>query len=149
MIQYALKCSDGHQFDSWFQSAAAFDKLQNANLVTCAVCAKTDVTKVLMAPAVRSARKSDVAVPTQEQAPGPLSTPATPAEQMIAEMRRKVEENSEYVGGEFATKARAMHDGDAPETAIYGEANLEDAKKLLDDGVPILPLPFRPSGKDN
>lgn len=151
MIQYALKCSDGHQFDSWFQSASAFDKLQSAGMVTCAMCGSTSVKKVLMAPSVRPARKSTASEPQEKQPsmPGPLSTPATPAEQMIAEMRRNVEENSEYVGGEFATKARAMHDGDAPEAAIYGEANLEDTRKLIEDGVPVLPLPFRPSGKDN
>jgi hypothetical protein len=68
---------------------------------------------------------------------------------MIAEMRRKVEDNSEYVGDDFVTQARAMHDGDAPEKSIYGEAKLDDARKLLEDGVPIMPLPFRPSGKDN
>ena len=155
MIQYALKCSDGHQFDSWFQSAAAFDKLENAGMVTCAICGSGSVSKVLMAPAVRPARRGssgsndDVQLPEQTSVPGPLSAPATPAEQMIAELRRKVEENSEYVGGEFANKARAMHDGEAPEKPIYGEANLDDARKLLEDGVPVMPLPFRPTGKDN
>ncbi len=153
MIQYALKCSDGHQFDSWFQSAAAFDKLQSAGMVTCAVCGRGEVSKVLMAPAVRPARKStsQATIPGSEEppAPGPLSTPTTPAEQMIADLRRIVEENSEYVGDTFASKARAMHNGEAPEAAIYGEANLDEARKLLEDGVPVLPLPFRPSGKDN
>lgn len=155
MIQYALKCSDGHQFDSWFQSAAAFDKLEKAGMVTCAICGTSAVTKVLMAPAVRPARNGTAAAPVEDAkaepapTPGPLSAPASPAEQMIAELRRKVEDNSEYVGGDFANKARAMHDGEAPEKPIYGEANLEDARKLLEDGVPVLPLPFRPSGKDN
>ena len=147
MIQYALKCSNDHQFESWFQSASAFDKLQNAGMVTCAVCGVAQVEKVLMAPAVRPARK--IAETSGPKSPGPLSAPATPAEQMIADMREKVEANSEYVGGEFAQKARAMHNGDAPETSIYGEANLEDAKKLVEDGVPVLPLPFRPSRKGN
>lgn len=147
MIQYALKCSNDHQFESWFQSASAFDKLQNARMLTCAVCGVADVNKVLMAPAVRPASKN--ADQSGPKGPGPLSAPATPAEQMIAEMREKVESNSEYVGSEFAKKARAMHNGDAPETSIYGEANLEEAKKLVEDGVPVLPLPFRPSGKDN
>ncbi|WP_375265596.1 DUF1178 family protein [Planktotalea sp.] len=147
MIQYALKCSNDHQFDSWFQSASAFDKLQNAGMVTCAVCGVAQVEKVLMAPAVRPARK--IAETSGPKSPGPLSAPATPAEQMIADMREKVEANSEYVGGEFAQKARAMHNGDAPEASIYGEANLEDAKKLVEDGVPVLPLPFRPSRKGN
>ncbi|WP_439141061.1 DUF1178 family protein [Planktotalea sp.] len=147
MIQYALKCSNAHQFDSWFQSASAFDKSQNAGMVTCAICGVAQVEKVLMAPAVRPARK--IAETSGPKSPGPLSAPATPAEQMIAEMREKVEANSEYVGGEFAQKARAMHNGDAPEASIYGEANLEDAKKLVEDGVPVLPLPFRPSRKGN
>lgn len=150
MIQYSLKCCNDHQFDSWFQSADAFDKLQSAGLVTCAICGAPDVKKVLMAPAVRPARNtktsgSNVKTPT----PGPLSAPASPAEQMVAEMRKKVEANSEYVGEDFASKARAMHDGDAPTQSIYGEAKLDDARKLLEDGVPVLPLPFRPSGKDN
>lgn len=147
MIQYALKCSNAHQFDSWFQSASAFDKLQTAGMLTCAVCGVAQVEKVLMAPAVRPARK--IAETSGSKGPGPLSAPATPAEQMIADMREKVEANSEYVGGEFAQKARAMHNGEAPEASIYGEANLEDAKKLVEDGVPVLPLPFRPSRKGN
>ncbi len=157
MIQYSLKCSDGHRFDSWFQSASAFDKLKSAGLVTCAVCDVSQVDKVLMAPAVRPARKSEGSAASTKgeksapaaAKPGPLSAPASPAEQMIAEMRRKVESSSEYVGKDFASQARAMHDGDTPEKAIYGEAKLDDARKLLEDGIPVLPLPFRPSGKDN
>jgi hypothetical protein len=152
MIQYSLKCSEDHQFESWFQSAAAFDKLQNANMITCVVCGGSNVKKVLMAPAVRPARNGSPAVPIDTPShaakTGSLSTPANPAEQMIAEMREKVEANSEYVGKDFASQARAMHDGDAPEKAIYGEAKLDDARKLLEDGVPVLPLPFRPTGKD-
>jgi hypothetical protein len=149
MIQYSLKCCDGHQFDSWFQSAAAFDKLQNANMVTCVTCGVSEVTKVLMTPAVRPARKGAPLGQPDTSNSSPLSTPAGPAEQMIADIREKVEANSEYVGNDFATQARAMHDGDAPEKAIYGEAKLDEARKLLEDGVPVLPLPFRPTGKDN
>ncbi|MEI9915506.1 MAG: DUF1178 family protein [Methylovirgula sp.] len=26
MIKYALKCANGHEFDSWFPSAASFDR---------------------------------------------------------------------------------------------------------------------------
>jgi len=38
MIQFTLKCEADHRFDSWFQSAAAFDKLHDAGMVSCAVC---------------------------------------------------------------------------------------------------------------
>lgn len=139
MIQYALKCADGHTFDSWFQSAEAFEKLQSGGMVSCAVCGGSKVEKAVMTPRVAASRDKK----------GPLSTPASAAEQAMAELRRKVEDNSDYVGENFATEARAIHDGSAPERAIYGEAKLEDAKKLVEDGVPVAPLPFLSNRKTN
>ena len=146
MIQFSLKCAEGHKFESWFQSADAFDKLRAAGHVACAVCGGTDVEKAVMAPRVSTARKKVRAEEPQER---PLSAPASPAEQALAELKAHVEANSEYVGMEFAREARAMHDGDAPERAIYGEAKAEDARKLLEDGIPVAPLPFRPGRKSN
>ncbi len=140
MIQFSLNCTDGHRFDSWFQSSDAFEKLLGAGMVTCAVCGMSEVEKSLMAPRVSTARN---------KAEKPLTSPANPAEQKLADMRRKIEKNSEYVGLKFADEARAMHDGDTPERAIYGEARPEDAKKLIEDGVPVLPLPFIPGRKTN
>jgi hypothetical protein len=64
-------------------------------------------------------------------------------------MRRYIEENSDYVGADFATEARAMHEGNAPERAIHGEARLDEARALLEDGIPVAPLPFKPSRKIN
>ena len=64
-------------------------------------------------------------------------------------MRRQVEDNSEYVGLNFATEARAIHDGDKPNRAIYGEARADEARKLIEDGVPVAPLPFMPRRKTN
>ena len=140
MIQFSLKCKDGHQFDSWFQSSDAFEKLLGAGIVSCAICGIADVEKSLMAPRVSTSRG---------KSGKPLSAPATPAEQKLADMRRDVEQNSEYVGMKFANEARAMHDGEAPNRAIYGEAKPAEAKKLIEDGVPILPLPFMPGRKTN
>lgn len=71
------------------------------------------------------------------------------AEAALAHLRKEVEENSEYVGLKFADEARKMHDGESPERAIYGEAKLDDAKKLIEDGVPVAPLPFLPKRKTN
>lgn len=142
MIQFSLRCAEGHQFDSWFQSADAFDKLRAKGHLSCAVCGGSSVEKSVMAPRVRTARD-------QVKPSGPLSTPASPAEQALARLRAHVEANTEYVGLNFAAEARAMHDGDAPERPIYGEARPEEARKLLEDGVPVTPLPFRPGRKSN
>ncbi|WP_146344413.1 DUF1178 family protein [Falsiphaeobacter marinintestinus] len=147
MIQYALKCADGHKFDSWFQSASAFDKLNGAGMVTCSICGNSDVEKAIMTPRVRPARVA--ATPLAEPDQGTLSTPDTPAEKAITEIRRKIEENADYVGKDFAAEARAMHDGDTPERSIYGEARIDEARALLEDGVPVAPLPFMPSRKIN
>ncbi len=146
MIKFSLKCAEDHRFDSWFQSAASFDKLARAGLVTCAECGSTDITKGVMAPSVQSARG---AAPDAPRAASTLTTPETAAQRAIAALREKVEANSEYVGKDFARKAREMHDGTAPERAIYGEARVDEARKLVEDGVQILPLPFRPARKVN
>ncbi len=145
MIQYALKCAEGHQFDSWFQSADAYDKLANAGMIVCAVCGSPKIQKAVMAPNVRVKSASDAepaAVPA-------LSEPQHPAEQALAELRRKVEENSDYVGDDFASEARAIHEGESPERSIYGEARPDDARALMEDGIPVAPLPFLPQRKTN
>lgn len=141
MIQYSLKCADGHQFDSWFQSASAFDKLQAAGHVACAVCGSGEVSKALMAPRVSHGEPETPAKP--------LTTPANPAEQALAKLRAHVEAHSDYVGTRFAQEARAMHLGETPERPIWGEARPEDAKALVEDGIPVAPLPFTPTRKSN
>lgn len=145
MIQYSLKCAEGHRFDSWFQSADAFDRLAASGMVVCAVCGGDKVEKAIMTPRVRAAR--DAA--QLEAGAGALSAPASPAEQALAELRRKIEKNADYVGSDFSKEARAMHEGSAPERAIYGEARLDEARKLVEDGVPVAPLPFLPNRKTN
>ncbi|RKF16616.1 DUF1178 family protein [Roseovarius spongiae] len=145
MIKFTLKCAEGHRFESWFQDSAAFDKLDAAGMIACSVCGDAQVEKAIMAPAVSAGRKG--AAPAREDAP--LSAPASPAEQALAELRRRVERESEYVGMSFAQEARDIHEGAAPERAIHGEARAEDAKKLIEDGVPVAPLPFRLGRKSN
>ena len=139
MIRFSLSCDRDHRFDSWFASAAAYEILDKGGMLSCAVCGSSKVAKSLMAPAVGTDRRRDK----------PLSGPPSPAEQALAALRRKVEENSEYVGLSFAAEARAMHDGDAPERSIYGEARIDEARKLIADGVPVAPLPFGPRKRIN
>lgn len=138
MIRYSLKCDQGHGFDSWFANAAGFDRLAAAGHVACPDCGSTAITKALMAPAV--------AAPPPER---PLAHPRDPQETALAELRRQVEANSDYVGLSFAAEARAMHEGRSPERAIHGEAKWDEARALLEDGIPVAPLPFLPSRKTN
>ena len=173
MIRYTLKCAQDHGFESWFRSADDFDGQVARGLVSCPICGDTGVVKSLMAPRVTTSRNkaaAPVTSPTSAPASAPSPTPATapeapatqtaaPAtqpspnaadmEKAIAEMRAQVEGNSDYVGMEFAAEARKMHEGETPARAIYGEAKIDDAKALLEEGVPVLPLPFTPKRKMN
>lgn len=138
LIRYTLSCEKDHQFESWFQSSDAFDALARGGLLACAVCGSVAVTRAMMAPSVPAKGRAN-----------DLKTPTSDAEKTLTKMRKNVENNSEYVGPSFAEQARKMHDGDAPERAIWGEANFTEAKKLIEDGIPVAPLPFIPKRKTN
>jgi hypothetical protein len=131
MIRYALRCENAHRFDSWFGSSEDFARLSDGGLLTCAVCGSSAVEKNLMAPGI--------AAPAPER---PLSAPASPAEQALAELRRRIEAQSEDVGRNFAREARRIHEGEAPQRAIIGEARPAEARALIEDGIPVAPLPW-------
>ncbi|CAN0604708.1 unnamed protein product, partial [Ectocarpus sp. 12 AP-2014] len=116
MIQYTLKCDQGHHTESWFQSAAAYDALEKAGHLSCGTCGSADVSKALMAPRVSTA--SDEAAPTAPM----LQNPTDDIQKALGALREQVESNADYVGDKFASEARAMHLGEKPERSIYGEA---------------------------
>lgn len=146
MIRYALKCRNEHSFESWFQNAEAYESLRAAGMITCPSCQDTEVEKSLMAPQVRPARQKAqqpaAAQPVTNAADGDLA-------EAIRVIREHVETHSVYVGERFANEARAMHEGDIPHRSIYGEVRPDEARKLLEDGVPAVPLPFIPKQKTN
>ena len=134
MIRYSLKCSDGHEFESWFRDSAAYDTLARVGQVSCAVCGSSSVEKTIMAPSVGGTKK------TEPEAP--LSAPSTPAEAALAKLRQHLRENSDYVGKEFAEEARKIHVGESEQRGIWGEATPDDAKALKDEGIPVAPIPW-------
>lgn len=121
MIRYALICENEDAFEGWFRNSAEYDAQLMAGQLRCPICASADVRKAPMAPAVigRGAREAS-----------------------LETLRQHVQDHCEYVGEEFAHEARAMHEGDAPERAIWGEATPGQAIELLKSGAPIAPLPL-------
>jgi hypothetical protein len=147
MIRYALKCQNQHGFESWFQSAEAFETLSAASMVACPECNDTAVEKTLMAPRVRPAR-NDKSRPPETQKPV-MNAPNPQMAEAIRTIREHVEKTSDYVGDSFAREARAMHEGSTPHRSIYGEVRADEARKLVEEGVPAVPLPFIPRQKTN
>ena len=140
MIRYDLICDKGHEFDGWFRDSAAFDNQIRRKLVACAHCGSETVAKQLMAPGIPV--KSNAKATTMVT--GSVDPRTQMLMQMMREVRRNVEENSEYVGDRFADQARKMHYSEIEKRGIYGEAKLEEAKALIEEGIEVHPLPRLP-----
>lgn len=140
MIRYNLVCTAGHDFESWFRDAAAFDKASKAHAVTCPECGTSDVVKALMAPSVATARKREAAA-VKVAAPDPRQVAMV---EMMRKLREHVTENADYVGAKFAEEARKIHYQEVEARGIYGEASPEEARSLIDEGIDFLPLPTLP-----
>lgn len=124
MIRYALTCENDDEFEGWFSSSADYDAQEARGLVECPVCGSKLVRKAPMAPAV-----------------GRSKAHAKTRAAMVEEVRSHIREKFDYVGEGFANEARAINDGDAPDRPIWGEATPAEAKALVDDGLPVAPLP--------
>jgi len=138
MIRYALICEHDHEFEGWFGSSGDFDDQQGRGLLECPVCATQAVRKQIMAPAVagtKRGRKDDVG-----------ATQAMMLEAM-GKIRKHVEENFDDVGDSFAKEARAIHEGKSEVRGIYGQATPAEVRDLVEDGVPVAPLPPEPPKK--
>ena len=155
MIRYALCCDEGHRFDSWFYDSSAFDEQAGRGLVTCPTCDSRHVAKAIMAPAVVAKRAVG---PTEASAPPKSAEPATPAptqavelalldddrRQLVRAFREKVVAETRDVGRAFAAEARRIHDDDASQERIRGQATIAEARDLLEDGIMVMPLPAIP-----
>lgn len=154
MIVFDLHCDAGHRFEGWFGSSADYDAQQQRGLVTCPECGSGVVGKAPMAPAVPvkgNRRAETTLVPSETSAPqtpsapmasGPLPPEVEKAMTKLAEAQAKALKDSTWVGKDFANRSRAMHYGEADNQAIHGQATLEEAKDLLDEGISVAPLPF-------
>lgn len=133
MIRYQLTCKKNHEFEGWFRDSASYDEQAKKGLLSCPTCNSKKIAKAPMAPNV--SKKAELAEAARE---------AKQMREWVTKVRKHVEENAEYVGDRFPNEARAIHYGDAEERQIYGEATLEDARELIDEGVPVAPLPGLP-----
>jgi hypothetical protein len=139
MIRYALVCDREHEFEGWFGASADFDDQQARGLIECPVCASKAVRKAIMAPAVARTKR-------RAQDEGPAQSQAMMMEAM-SRIRRHVEENFDDVGDAFAAEARAIHEGRSEDRGIYGQATPKEVRDLVEDGVPVAPLPPEPPRK--
>lgn len=154
MIRYALCCSNGHRFETWFRSIGDYDRAIAAGEAACPVCGDATVEKALMAPAVAGAHRPDA--PPRDEKPArddkvKLAVPDPRQQALLAalrELRKHVTEHADYVGNRFAEEARKIHYDEVEPHGIYGEATSEEAKALAEEGIDFLPLPQLPEDRN-
>jgi hypothetical protein len=162
MIRYALRCERDHTFESWFQSSSAYDSQVKRKLVECPTCGSTKVEKAIMAPRIVSKKGRDAApvpaVPAPTPAPAQEVIPPGPTSLLMAqerELRAKLKElrdhivkNADDVGERFPAEARKMHYGETEHRPIYGEASLDEARELIEEGIEVAPIPVLPDDRN-
>ena len=134
MISFNLVCHCGHGFQAWFGSEADYEAQQARALVTCPVCDSAQVSKTLMAPGVSTGRAREAA----------RAEKGRELRNAIRELHDQVTRNADDVGSNFASEARRIHFGETKARAIYGQASREEVQGLIEDEVPVAPLPPRP-----
>ena len=139
MIVFDLRCTQSHVFEAWFGSSGAYEDQRTRGLLSCPVCGDADIVKAVMAPNV-SPKGNSRAVAKADEPPTPAAIKA--AMKALAQAQAKALEKSEWVGAAFPERARAMHAGDVPAAPIHGQTSLAEAKSLIEEGVPIAPLPL-------
>jgi hypothetical protein len=125
MIVFDLQCLDGGEtFEAWFRSSADYEEQRAGGLVQCPGCQSSNVAKAPMAPSV-----------PRKGTGNPLAR--------LAAIQAEILKDSRWVGDKFAETARAIHSGDVEAEQVHGSATLEQAKSLIEDGVPVSPLPLQ------
>jgi len=124
MIVFDLVCDSGCEaFEAWFRSGADYAEQRLGGLVQCPFCRSPDVSKVPLAPGV-----------PRKGSDNPLAK--------LAAIQTEMLKGSRWVGDQFVDTARAMHSGEVEPEQVHGNATLEQAKSLVEDGVPVAPLPL-------
>jgi hypothetical protein len=77
-----------------------------------------------------------------------ISEPERKMREMIKALHAHVAANSEHVGPRFAEEARKIHYGEAEGRSIHGQASLDEARALIDEGIDVAPLPVLPDDRN-
>jgi hypothetical protein len=161
MILYRLRCSEGHEFESWFKDSKTYERQEKKSLVGCPVCGASKVERAVMAPRLAKGAKAktvEASTGASAEVPAPMASPqqqqmAALARNMPKELREAllkvrehVEQNCQHVGEKFAEEARKIHYGESDKRGIYGETSEQEAQALAEEGIEFGRLPWVPRG---
>ena len=140
MIKYNLKCSNGHEFKSWFSDSNEFDKLNKKKLLECIYCSSKKIKKSIMAPMVSGGKLN-------EDNMNLLNKRLSRKKNELLQIRNYIEKNFEFVGDQFSQKVREVYYDKKTRKTIYGSTTKEEREELAEEGIDLISIPW--VSKDN
>tara|TARA_B110000014_G_C19966929_1_gene500512 strand:+ start:28 stop:447 length:420 start_codon:yes stop_codon:yes gene_type:complete len=139
MIVFNLICKNcEYQFEGWFESSREFEKQKRKKIVNCPSCNSSLIKKSLMAPNITKKTNSKNSIKNKKTLINNIN-----------KYKKMIEKKFDYVGEQFTEEAKKMKYGEIDERPIYGEANLEQTKELIEEEIDVVPLPWTSSKKTN
>ena len=130
MIVLNLSCANSHEFEGWFASAEEFVRQAETRLVSCPYCNDLCITRLPSGPHVKRIAAVD----------------SGKAEEIVHALAQ-LAEHSDNVGEQFPEEARKIHYQEVAPRSIRGVASSSEVKALIEEGIPILPVPLPPKDK--
>ena len=136
MIKYKLVCKNcDNFFDSWFASSKEYERLKKLKHINCDNCYSLKVEKTLMTPSVLNSKKEKSVIYKNKK--------YTKIKNTIKEYQKFIKNNFEYVGEDFAYKARSIHYNNKKRSkGIYGNATTREVKELKEEGIDTEVIPW-------
>ena len=138
MIKYNLKCTNKHEFESWFADSKEFERLKLKKMIKCAFCGVHTIQKSIMSPSVLNKEKNIK-----------FTKKIKKIRKDLIKMKNFVEKNFEYVGEDFPKEVRNIYYDNRKNKNIYGKATAEEAEDLKEEGIEVATIPWPDTNKDN
>ena len=135
MIKYNLNCENSHEFESWFSDSKEFEKLRRKNLLECIFCKSKKIKKSIMSPSLARTKKSF-------QLNRKDKNQLLKFKRDLKKLRNYVEKNFEYVGSNFASKAREIYYDKKRNKNIYGSTTKKEREQLIEEGIELMSIPW-------
>ena len=134
MIKYILKCSNKHEFESWFSNSKEFEKLKNKKLIECIFCNSQKIEKSIMSPSISLKEKGSKKIKENS---------AKEIRKNLLKIKKFVEKNFEYVGDKFTQEMRSIYYGNKKKKRnIYGTTTEKERKDLSEEGIELTTIPW-------
>ena len=138
MIAFDLECSEGHQFEGWFENHDSYVDQKKKKMISCPYCNNTKVKKIL----------SPIKMKISSESRSKSIEEKIDYSKLAKEVVEYIQTNFEDLGSDFTKEALKIHYGVSEKRNIRGTASEEEEKVLKDEGIQFIKLPIPIDDKD-